>query len=93
MADGTIQDYADLYGGRGELRLAPADKGDVRFIVTRTEEPDHADEVYWVRMVDDAGRVVDSFGSGDPGGAIEAFRYCQSTTLEERWAEDARCGR
>lgn len=81
----TTQDEADLLAGRYERRERPADPGDFRFDIQLNPEPDDPSNLYFVRMIDDRGKVVDSYTSDDPYAAVEAFRETQIYSLEERW--------
>lgn len=63
---------------------APADEGDVRFLITELEEPEMG-ATHLVRVIDDRGDEAERFTTDDPYGAVEACREAQNTTLEERF--------
>lgn len=71
---------------------APAEKGDFRIEIDAWDEPE-LDCTHTVYFIDDRGFLMESFTTDDPHGAVEAARYCQTTPLEQRWAEDLEAGR
>jgi hypothetical protein len=54
------------------------------FRYERNPELSCAADLYFMQRLDDAGEVVESFTTDDPGREIEAYRETEDTTIEQR---------
>lgn len=71
---------------------------DVRFEITRNDEPDCPGTLYFVRIIERVevppdetwpvatvidGAVIESFTCDDPYGVVDAYRYRQAVPMED----------